>query len=168
MLEMAVYKNVVIDRSRLFVLPYVHCRIDNQTIQLIEPAVSKKGSPISETKDSARNFAHNVHCSPDNQLDSHLVTPRRILIRLLPGFGEIDLQHILVFCADFHAVAGDRSTEQHSEEIFLDVSLLQAGDVDPCKMIRMTFTKPLILNLPYVPRTLSEVQILSLPEDLSM
>jgi hypothetical protein len=88
-----------------------------------------------------------THCSPDNQLHSHLVTPGRLLVCLFPGFCEIDLQHVLIFGADFHAVAGDRPPKKHTEEVVFDVSLHQVGNVDTCNMVRMI--SPILLLRTY-------------------
>jgi hypothetical protein len=78
-----------------------------------------------------------THCLSNHQLDCDLVAPRRLLVRLFPRSGEINLQDILVCSADLDAVSRDRSAEDQGKEIVLDGSLLQVGNVDTSGKISM-------------------------------
>jgi hypothetical protein len=95
-----------------------------------------------------------------------------MLIGFFPSPDSVDLQNILALVIDPDALRRNGSTEDDGHEIVLNRAFLEVRNIDTYGMSVVDFLAQWQLdeklsNVPYVPKTLREVQTLSLPESRS-
>jgi hypothetical protein len=95
-----------------------------------------------------------------------------MLICFFPSPDSVDLQNVLALVTNFDAFGGNGSTEDDGHEVVLNGAFFKVRDIETYSMSVVEFFAPFSLDenlssVPYVPKTLSEVQTLSLPESRS-